>query len=115
MIKPLSPQQYGEKTKHHKSGEYVEGSFNLTYNPYHEKHPTEGIHLQLSSESNTDYSGFADVIEYQGKAWAVSQHTRLDIDYGDEEKEYIGKAVIKLIKDPVNDSHVETSGHYQIR
>ena len=97
-------------------GEYQEGGWLLLYNPYHESHPEQGTHLQLS-DAEADYSGFADVIEYQNKLWIVRKHQRIDIDYGDSENLYIGKASIERWNEPSHTSshNPKTSGHYQIK
>lgn len=115
VIQSLSSQQYAEKTISSKQGEYTEGLLKLTYNPFHPSHPESGLHLQLSQDESADYSGFADVIEYQGKAWAVRQLTKMDVDYGEDYEKYAGKAVLKLIEAPVNERTTPSQGHYELR
>lgn len=98
----------------------TEGSLALYYNPYHEHHPEEGIHLHLSnprSEETTDYSGFADIIEYNSLLWKVTEHNTYDVSYGSG-KEYMGKATISRYKEPI-ESLVDVSpspqDFYQIK
>lgn len=117
-IKPATSRSKVNRTILDEGGEYIEGEWLLFYNPYHAKHPADGIHLQQSSDVS-DYSGFADVIEYQDALWIVREHQRLDIDYGENEKLYVGKATIVRWADPVHtstsDDSKASSGHYQLR
>lgn len=92
-------------------GVRTEGIMTLYYDPYYFKHPSEGIHLHLTNprnEETKDYSGFADIIEYNGLLWKVIEHNSYDISYG-EMKEYMGKATIERFKPSViNDSNYTT-------
>lgn len=91
-------------------GVITEGRLALYYNPYHINHPKEGIHLHLSnprSEITKDYSGFADVIEFDGLLWKVVKHNLYDVSYNDGH-EYIGKATIAVFTESiVNDASVQ--------
>lgn len=92
-------------------GVRTEGVMALYYDPYYYLHPPEGIHLHLTNprnEETKDYSGFADVVEYNGLLWKVTEHNSYDISYG-EMKEYMGKATIERFKPSViNESNYTT-------
>jgi len=91
-------------------GVVTEGRFALYYNPYNVNHPKEGIHLHLSnprSELTKDYSGFADIIEFDGLLWKVIKHNIYDTAY-DDGNEYIGKATITMhTENIVNNEKIE--------
>ena len=93
--------------------------------PIKKKHPPEGIHLHLTNprnEQTLDYSGFADIIEYNSLLWKVTEHNSYDIAYG-EGKEYMGKATIErykpsVINDPnytTDNSKLNTDSNYKVR
>ena len=93
-------------------GEHTDGQWALFYNPFHEKHGE--VHLSLSDEN-----GFSDVIEFQNELWKVTNLLKLDIDYGEDEINYIGKCIIKKWTEPnhvqqTNES-TQTVGHYELK
>jgi hypothetical protein len=116
VIKPTTSRSKTNRTVLDEGGEYSGGEWRLYYNPYHANHPEEGLQLQLSDDES-DYSGFADVIEYQGNLWIVREHQKIDVDYGESEKLYIGKATIERWAAPVdtNTFSNESAGHYVIK
>ena len=93
------------------AGTITEGTLAVYYNPYHRNHPREGIHLHVSnprSLETMDYSGFADVLSYNGLLWKVTSHNSYDVSY-DTGKEYIGKATIeRYAVNSVTDSSIDT-------
>ncbi|MDB4461529.1 hypothetical protein N9043_01115 [bacterium] len=90
----------------------TEGVMALYYNPYHQEHPKEGIHLHLTnhrSPETEDYSGFADLILYKNILWKVTEHNTYDQSY-DDGNEYMGKATIERYKpNIVNDIDTDNS------
>jgi hypothetical protein len=114
-IKPATSRTKTNRTMLDIGGEYSEGEWLLFYNPYHKNHPKQGIHLQLS-DAASDYSGFADVIEYQNKLWIVREFEKLDVDYGDSYRLYIGKATIEEWANPTHNTKQSplSGGHYKL-
>lgn len=120
VIKPVSnATSQIQHTKQTERGEYAEGAWLLYYDPFHPNHPGTGIHLQMSDAVNSDYSGFADVIEYQDRQWIVRSLTKLDIDYAPHVERYIGKALIELWAAPSHTASPESVSHviqhYQLK
>ena len=88
------------------------GKLAIYYNPYHRKHPPEGIHLHLSNprnEQTEDYSGFSDHIQYNNLLWKVVEHNSYDTSYG-QGLEYMGKGTLVRVKpSPINDVPYNTN------
>lgn len=102
-------------------GVRTEGLLAVYYDPYHENHPPEGIHLHLSnarSIETMDYSGFADVVEYKGLLWKVITHDTFDTAY-DDGVEYMGKATMERYKDDtvkeVDFDQSTTQNYYRVK
>ena len=94
------------------AGIKTKGYMSVYYNPYHPKHPREGIHLHLSkprSMDTMDYSGFADIIEYNGLQWRITSHNAYNVSY-DEGVAYMGKALMeRYTNDIIKKSNVDTT------